>query len=83
MLRKRINKALSKNQQLRLKYDSEKVVLEQLDSIYMTKFSLRCYCSEVVGGLKSLLEAMDIPLPSEEHDVLKFHNSCNYKVTNT
>ena len=32
----------------------------------MTKFSLGTYYSEVVGGLKELLNAMNIPVPSDE-----------------
>ena len=61
-------KALNKNHEIKLKYDSYKVVLDHLDSIFMSKFSFGSYYSEVEGGLKSLLMAMDITLPSKENE---------------
>ncbi len=66
MLRKRINAAIKKNKDLRLPYDSESAVISKLDSIVMTQFKLGNYYTEVVGKLRELFIAMDIPIPSEE-----------------
>lgn len=80
MLRKRINAAINKNKELKLPYDSESVVISKLDSIVMTQFTLGSYYSEVVGNLRELMIAMDIPIPSEElgeidlDDVLEENN---------
>ena len=68
MLRKRINSALKKDNSLKLHYDSELVVIDKLDAIEETKFSCGTYFTEVVGGLRKLLNAMDIPIPSEEFE---------------
>lgn len=68
MLRRRLKLAMEKNSKLKLPYDSERVVIDKLDSIIQTKFELGSYFSEVTGGLKELLEAMQIPVPSESPD---------------
>ena len=66
MLRKRINNALKNSEKLKLRYDSEQIVIDKLDTIEVTKFELGSYYSEVVGPIKDLLNAMNIPIPSEE-----------------
>ena len=66
MLRRRINNALKNSEKLKLRYDSEQIVIDKLDTIEVTKFELGSYYSEVVGPIKDLLNAMNIPIPSEE-----------------
>lgn len=66
MLRKRLSNALKNNRKLSLAYHSEPVVLDRLDSIIETRFSFGSYYSEVVGGLKELFKALNIPEPNEE-----------------
>ena len=78
MLRKRIDSALKQNDSLKLRYDSELVVIDKLDSIEETKFSCGTYFTEVVGGLRVLLNAMNIPIPSEEFENNVFNDSGNY-----
>ena len=51
---------------IKLKYDSDSAVIDKLNTIEMTQFSFGNYYTEIVGGLKELLHAMDIPVPSEE-----------------
>ena len=87
MLRRRLKLAMEKNSKLKLPYDSERVVIDKLDSIIQTlpydservvidkldsiiqtKFELGSYFSEVTCGLKEMLEAMQIPVPSESPD---------------
>lgn len=78
MLRKRINNALKNNASLKLHYDSELVVIDKLDTIEETKFSFGSYFTEVVGGLRKLLNAMEIPIPSEEVDNNIFKDADKY-----
>lgn len=78
MLRKRINNALKNNDSLKLHYDSELVVIDKLDTIEETKFSFGSYFTEVVGGLRKLLNAMEIPIPSEEVDNNIFKDADKY-----
>lgn len=65
MFRRKVNNALKNTPKLKLHYDSEAVVIDKLNSIEITKFSFGQYYSEVVGGLKELFAAMNIPVPSE------------------
>ena len=66
MFRRRVNNATKKMQNLKLKYDSDSAVIDKLNTIEMTQFSFGNYYTEIVGGLKELLRAMNIPEPSEE-----------------
>ncbi|WP_295365818.1 hypothetical protein [uncultured Succinivibrio sp.] len=67
MLRRRISNAL-KDTKIKLPYDSEKALIDKLDSIILTKFEFGSYYSVVVGGLKEILTAMKIPIPTESPD---------------
>ena len=40
MLRRRINNALKTSEKLKLRYDSEQIVIDKLDTIEVTKFEL-------------------------------------------
>ena len=66
MFRKRLNNAVKECKNLKLNYSSESVVINKLNTIEMTQFAFGNYYSEVVGGLKELLKAMNIPEPNEE-----------------
>lgn len=66
MFRKRLNNAVKECKNLKLNYSSESVVIDKLNTIEMTQFAFGNYYSEVVGGLKELLKAMNIPEPNEE-----------------
>ena len=66
MFRRRVNNATKKMQNLKLKYDSDSAVIDKLNTVEMTQFSFGNYYTEIVGGLRDLLHAMDIPEPSEE-----------------
>jgi len=49
-----------------LSYDSDSVVIDKFNTIEQTVFEHGGYYSKTVGGLKKLLTAMNIPIPTEE-----------------
>ena len=77
MFRKKINNAIKNSHNLKLRYDSDPIVIGKLNTIEMTRFRFGDYYTEVVGGLKELLKSMNIPEPSDEPNQNEYSEDLN------